>query len=94
MNQYKIRAEQSIQAVRDGWDRAFAEAKGQKHLIELLRMALRVEQLAHDLTRRTMEHTENSSESKSAIIRTLVPILNRHGIERPPLPVEMTVVTH
>ena len=58
MNQVQSRAKQSIQAVHDGWDRAFAEAKGQKHLIELLRMALRVEQLAHDLTRRTMEHTE------------------------------------
>ena len=94
MNQDEYQAEQSTQAVREGFDRAFAEAEGQEHLIELLRLALRMERVAHDVTRRTMALTLDASEGKSAVIRSLVAILDHHGIEHPPLREKMTVVTH
>jgi hypothetical protein len=94
MNPDEYQAEQSIQAMREIWDRQFAQAKGKEHLIELLRLALGVERVMHDITRRTMERTQNTSESKTAIIRYLFDILDRHGIEHPPLPAEMTVVAH
>jgi hypothetical protein len=90
----EYQAEQSIEAMREIWDRQFAQAKGEERIIELLRLALDVERVMHDLTRRSMERTQNTSESKTAIIRSLCAILDRHGIEHPPLPEEMTVVTH
>jgi hypothetical protein len=93
MNQDEYQAEQSIEAMREIWDRQFAEAKGER-LIELLRLALDVERVMHNLTRRSMERTQNIPESKTAIIRSLFDILDRHGIEHPPVPEEMMVVTH
>ena len=49
---------------------------------------------AGDISRRTLESSQRASESKTAITRILFDILGRHGIEHPPLPEEMTTVTH
>ena len=53
-----------------------------------------MERVAHRHWRRTMALTLDASEGKSAVIRSLVAILDHHGIEHPPLPEKMTVVTH
>ena len=55
-----------------------------------MRLALRMERVAHDITRRTMALTLDASEGKSAVIRSLVAILDHHGIEHPPLPREVS----
>jgi hypothetical protein len=65
--------------MREIWDRQFAQARGEERLIELLRLALRVERTMHDLTRWSIEHTQNISESKTAIIRSLFDILDVMG---------------
>ena len=64
----EYQAEQSIEAMREIWDRQFAQAKGEE-LIELLRLALRVERMMHDLTRRTMERTREKDSDHPQLVR-------------------------
>jgi hypothetical protein len=93
MNQDEYEAERAVPAMREVWDRQFVQAKGDERLIELLRLALRVERMMHDLTRRMLSAHRILQRARRRSSAAWSLSLDHHGIDHPPLPEEMTVVT-